>query len=401
MGSVAARHPLSVVLTGGNDADRAQVRTILTGLIDPRVDVVEASNASFVTPKNGSYEILVALLDGEPETWAKELTPLVQQRTWALVIGVTARRTPDAVRSAMEAGAAEVLFLPADAVDVARCLLKVSEKGRPSIRSNDGSGLALVSVSGGVGVSSLTIALAIALRRLTKKQVALVDLGLQCNALSSMLDLDPEHTIAELIDPTSPIDSIRLESVLSKHPSGLYLLGAPGKIEEAEMVSSTTVDATLALMRQVFDFLLVDCGHHINEGSVAAWERTGNVFYVVDQSITSVRCAHRFLDLFDRLHLKNVNLQIVLNRFAPEHPVSIEKIEKALRRPIAFRIPFDPAAFAAAEDGQAVLPAGSIAAKAIESFARTILGPPYLITETNGRSHHGGILTRVLSAVGL
>lgn len=134
---------------------------------------------------------------------------------------------------------------------------------------------------------------------------------------------------------------------------------------------------------------------------MAAWERTGNVFYILDQSITSVRCAHRFLDLFDRLHLKDVRIQLVLNRSAPEHPVTIDKIETALHHPIAIRIPYDPTAFASAEDGPAMLPAHSSAARAVDGFARSILGPPYLSAETNGHSLHGGVVSRMLSAVGL
>ena len=63
------------------------------------------------------------------------------------------------------------------------------------------------------------------------------------------------------------IDSIRLESVLSKHESGLYWLAAPKRIEEAELVSAATIEATLKVLREIFDVVVVDCGSHLTESS--------------------------------------------------------------------------------------------------------------------------------------
>ena len=163
----------------------------------------------------------------------------------------------------------------------------------------------------------MTVALGLALRRLTQKQVALVDLGLQSASLAAILDLKSIHSIGELADPTTSVDSIRLESATSKHASGLYLLSAPARIEDGEMVSPGTIEATIGVMLQLFDYVLIDCGHHVNEGTVASWERAGNVLYVLEQSITGVRAAQRFLDLFERLKLKHVSLDLLLNHYRP------------------------------------------------------------------------------------
>ena len=172
---------------------------------------------------------------------------------------------------------------------------------------------------------------------------------MQSDSLAPILDLETVHSIGELADPTSSVDSIRLESATCKHASGLYLLGAPPRIEDGEMVSPGTIEATVGVMLQLFDFVLIDCGHHVNEGSVAAWERAGNVLYVLEQSITGVHAAQRFLDLFDRLNLKHVSLDLLLNHYRPSHAVSLERIHDALHRPVAFCIPHDYAAVAVAE----------------------------------------------------
>jgi pilus assembly protein CpaE len=389
---------LKIVVAGGNDAERAAVRTALAEITEPKLEIADASASPPASTANGAgTEVVMTVLGDEPEGWTTQLKDWAGREPRPPLVALISSHSAEAVRMALRAGAEEVLVLPVDSNQLARCLVKISETHQDAGLSRSTT-LSLVSVAGGVGVSSLTAALAFAIRRLTKKQVALVDLGLQCSALSAILDLEPEHSISELVDPTSAIDSIRLESVLCKHESGLQLLAAPKRIEEAELVSAATVSTTLKLMDELFDFILIDCGHSVNEGSVAAWERSQHLLYVVDQSVTSVRPAQRFLNLFDRLQLKSVKPEFLLNRFAPDNPITGEKIEMALRRPIMARIPRDDESFAKAQitGGDLFVAApNSLVRVGVESLASRLCGAS---SERNGVSNRN-IFARLFSAV--
>jgi len=393
------RGSFNISLAGGTAAQRTALRESLAALTDLRIEAAEISAPGQAPPQSDAVRVLMILLDEDADMWEEELRPWVLSHNWSQVTAVVSRRTPEAVRSALSAGANEVLFMPLDPVDLARSLWTVSEINRSGGGRASKAAFALVSVSGGVGVSSLTVALGLALRRLTQKQVALVDLGLQSAALAAILDLESIHSIGELADPTTSVDSIRLESATSKHASGLYLLSAPKRIEDGEMVSPGTIEATIGMMLQLFDYVLIDCGHHVNEGSVAAWERAGNVLYVLDQSITAVRAAQRFLDLFDRLNLKHVTLDLLLNHYRPAHSISREKIEAALHRPVAFCVPHDPAALAAAEaqgDGLSSLGAGSPMLLAVDQLAETLIGAPQAVNS----ARKPGVFSKLMTAMG-
>lgn len=393
------RGSFNISLAGGSSAQRTALRESLAALTDLRIEMAEISAPGQAPPQSDAVRVLMIVLDEDVDMWEEELRPWVLSHNWSQVTAVVARRTPESVRAALSAGANEVLFMPLDPVDLARSLWTVSEMNRSGGGRASKAAFALVSVSGGVGVSSLTVALGLVLRRLTQKEVALVDLGFQSAALAAMLDLESIHSIGELADPTTSVDSIRLESATSKHASGLYLLSAPKRIEDGEMVSPGTIEATIGVMLQLFDYVLIDCGHHVNEGSVAAWERAGNVLYVLEQSITAVRAAQRFLDLFDRLNLKHVTLDLLLNHYRPSHAVSREKIEAALHRPVAFSVPHDPAALAAAEaqgDGLSSLEAGSPLLLAVDQLAETLIGAPQA---TNG-ARKPGVFSKLMTAMG-
>src|SRR5229473_1331581 len=245
---------LKIVVAGGNDAERAAVRTALAEITEPKLEIADPSASPSASSANGAGTEVMMVLGDEPEGWPTQLRDWAGREPRPPLVALISSHSAETVRMALRAGAEEVLVLPVDSNELTRCLVKISETHQGAGLSRSTT-LSLVSVAGGVGVSSLTAALGFAIRRLTKKQVALVDLGLQCGALAAILDLEPEHTISELADPTSAIDSIRLESVLCKHDSGLQLLAAPKRIEEAEMISAATVATTLKLMDELLDHL--------------------------------------------------------------------------------------------------------------------------------------------------
>lgn len=384
------------VIVAGADPDKCdEVCKALESVKELRLEVINGGNSPAESKRIGAGAVLLFVLGGDSALWEQEILSW-DERHWEAVIALLTTRSADAARLALRAGADEVLFLPLDPKDLVPSLVKLSER-QGTGRVRRGFTVSLVSVAGGAGSSSLTAALAFALRRLTGKQIVLVDLGLQTSTLAALLDLEPEHSIAELADPTSKIDSMRLESVLCTHESGLRLLAAPKRIEEGELVSASTVASALTVLRELFDCVIVDCGHHVNEGSVAAWEHSDRIFYILNQSITSVCPARRFCELFDRLQLKGPRLEFLLNRYTAGNAISTEKIETALHRPIVIRIGRDDKAFSAAEIAAAdlaVAAPGSDAAIDIERLACALLGQA-----RNGQAPRHGVFNRLLSAL--
>jgi Flp pilus assembly CpaE family ATPase len=112
-----------------------------------------------------------------------------------------------------------------------------------------------------------------------------------------------------------------------------------------------------------------------------------------------VRAAQRFLDLFERLNLKHVSLDLLLNHYRPAHSISLDKIQTALHRPIAFCIPHDNAAQAAAEaqgDALAALASGSPMLRAVNELAGGLIGAP----DGADGAHKSGVFSRLMNAMG-
>jgi pilus assembly protein CpaE len=395
-----AKHgALRVLLIGEAEERRTEVRLALAALGDPPLDISESAPSGNGSNGGPPFDVVMILFDGGNEEIALNLMQAQSETPNRPVLFALAQeRSPVLMRRILRAGADELLFLPLDPGDATRALLKISETRRRAERETGGVIISMVSTVGGVGVTSLVANLALALRYTLNKRVATVDLDLQTGGLAVFLNLEPERTIMQLAESDRRLDSIQLESVLTKHPSGVYLLAAPKRIEDSELVSDHTVGAALELMRQLFDFVVVDCGGYIDENAVAAWERSDHLFYLLDQSIAAARCAWRFIDLFARLGLSGIEPNFLLSRYQPHHPISEEQITHTLARPIFAKIPRDEKVLERAQLRATDLwqvGQGSVLARSIEDLARRLASGNEVSEESAG-----GLMSRLISAFG-
>ncbi|HTT77909.1 MAG TPA: AAA family ATPase [Candidatus Binataceae bacterium] len=383
----AKRGVLRVRLVGDADNSRADVRASLGALGDPPLELIEAETGGDSDDAADPDVVMVLFNGGNEDESLAYLQTQAEKTPRPALFALMHERSPVLMRRILRAGADELLFLPLDQGDVTRALLKISETRRRAERRSGGIVCAVVSTVGGVGVTSLAGNLALALRCTLNKRVAILDLDLQTDGMAVFLNLEPERTIMQLCETDRRLDSIQLESVLTKHPSGIYLLAAPKRIEDGELVADTTVSAVIDLMRQLFDFVIVDCGGYIDENAVAAWERADYLLYLLDQSISGARCAWRFVDLFSRLGLSGVEPSFVLSRYVPHHPISEDQIIHTLGRPIYAKIPRDERLLERvqlrAQDLWQVAPASPLA-RAIEGLARRINSGGEVAAESNG-----------------
>jgi pilus assembly protein CpaE len=392
------------------EAHRAEVLASLQGLPEPQLEITEKSPDALGASSNGNGkgsangnghaapDVVMVVFNGDEEGSLNYLQEVGETEPRPAIFALLHERSPGLMKRVLRAGADELLFLPLDTGDATRALLKISESRRREDQSGMGTVVSLVSLIGGVGVTSLAGNLALALRYSLDKRVAVIDLDLQTSALSVFLNVEPDRTVMALAEGEKKIDSIQLEGALSKHSSGIYLLAAPKRIEDSELVTDGAIGNVIEIMRQLFDYVIVDCGTHIDAGKVAAWERSQQLFYVLDQSIGAARCAWRFVDLCGRLGLNNLEPAFVISRFISNHPISEEQLSHTLARPIYAKIPRDEKVLErvqlSAQDLWQVAP-NSPLTKAVEEMARKLDG----VGEQDS-TRNGSLVSRLLSSFG-
>jgi pilus assembly protein CpaE len=129
---------------------------------------------------------------------------------------------------------------------------------------------------------------------------------------------------------------------MSRHHSGLAFLPAPGDPEDSEEVSAEHIARILDLSRQLFDVVLIDCASmRVDDRTMEIFNLSDKIFVVTDLSVPAVRNAARLCKLIAKLGINQEKIEVVVNRYLKGGALSIEEVEKTLKKRLFWLFPND------------------------------------------------------------
>jgi Flp pilus assembly CpaE family ATPase len=123
----------------------------------------------------------------------------------------------------------------------------------------------------GAGVTTITAGLAVALETNSGKSIVVVDLDLQTDDLSMVLKVRGDATLADLCDGRKEFSMHALLRALRRHRSSVHVLAASRRIELNGSIQPSALASTLRALRQLLDFVSIDCGSRIKLLAKNAW----------------------------------------------------------------------------------------------------------------------------------
>ena len=130
-------------------------------------------------------------------------------------------------------------------------------KGLARTRAATAPLIAVLGPKGGTGKTLVATNLAVALAQ-RDANVVLVDLDLQFGDVGLALGLSPERTMYDLVKAGPPFDHDKLDRHLIKHSSGVKVLVAPTRPDQASAVSIDFLRDVYASLRTMCDVVIVD-----------------------------------------------------------------------------------------------------------------------------------------------
>jgi pilus assembly protein CpaE len=284
------------------------------------------------------------------------------------IIILTARGQPVDRQAALDAGADEYISKPVTMVDLAERVEELLSK-RTSVRAALLKGiLVMLSLRGGVGVTTLATNLAATLAQAGDKAACLVDLSPSSGHAALQLGLRPEPNWSGLVG-VGGIDAAAVGAHLLQHDSGLRLLASPVfPVVGQQGISRPMAQAILGALQREFSIVVVDAPSVLNEATVAAVEMAAAVSLVVTAEPPSIQAAMGTLRALTRWLAK---FHVILNQVSPGAQPPAEAIERTLKRQVIGVVPFDPAQAQALVKGapQAIHDPNSPLAQAVRKLA--------------------------------
>jgi pilus assembly protein CpaE len=208
-------------------------------------------------------------------------------------------------------------------------------------QAEPGRTIALLAPSGGSGSSTLAVNIATLLAK-DHQSALLIDLKLEAGDLAALLDLRPNHTLAELCQNAERMDRTMLERSLAKHASGIHLLAPPRTFADVGYVTPEGVRQALALGRSLFPYVVADLDHTFGEEQIQVLNQADIILLVLRLDFVSLRNTQRYLEHLGRLGIPPDRVRLVVNRYGQPKEVPAAKAEEALGVKIFHYVPEEP-----------------------------------------------------------
>ena len=334
---------LSVALIGPDEPRRKTIASVLAECpgVETRVFSSYPADADELPRMlEEHHDVVIVDLDGDPKL-AIDMVESICDDGSRTVMVFSEQADRELVVRCMRAGAREFLALPITVADMADALARVSVRlpGASPARRKAGSLFVFLGAKGGCGVTTLASNFAVLLAQESGEKTLLIDLGLPLGDVAINLGVIAKFSTDNAFQDPSRIDANFLSSLLATHPSGLFVLAAPGDFPPTR-VTVDAVDKLLAVARQNFDYVVVDAGSRLDLKGSALFDISATIYLVTQVGISELRNSNRLISQY--FATKGRKLQIVLNRFISHAmPFGEEDITKALTRPAQWRIPED------------------------------------------------------------
>jgi pilus assembly protein CpaE len=307
-----------------------------------KVDIVASLEMALDEAERNSPDIVIVgpTLVGD---LALELGTYLSSSTRTSTIFVASEVDAVLLRSAMRAGVADVIALADIDTELSSSIaraLKLSGRANPGFAAQgeetgrQGRVITVFSTKGGVGKSVLSTNIAVALQKTTKSHVAILDLDLEFGDVGIMLGIKPRRTLFDAVQAFDRLDADMLEGFMETHPTGVKVMLAPLSPEDADAISAARVAHVIKLMRDIFDYVIIDT-------SPAALDRSDLVYIITMMDVASIKNTRISLKKLGQLGYNHGSLRLVLNRSDSKVLLQPDEVERAIGSRIDAHIPSD------------------------------------------------------------
>lgn len=249
--------------------------------------------------------------------------------------------SPQLILSCVRAGAQEFISRPIDTNELQKAMehiRRLSERtvGRAKHR---GTVLSVFSGKGGVGTTSMVANLGVALANRDVRAV-LVDMSFQMGDLGLMLDQPPRYSLTDGFDGDT-LSETKLRSIISQHDSGAYVLTVAASPEIAEEITRHHISSLLTMLSNMFDYVVIDVGRHLDDRTVEALELCDAVLMMALQDVPTIRNVSRYLEMIERLEIEREKVKLIVNRYQKKNRLMLRDVEAALDMETFWTIPND------------------------------------------------------------
>ena len=223
--------------------------------------------------------------------------------------------------------------------------MQIVQQMEKTASRGDATVITVHSLRGGLGCSSIVVNLGLAFHKLWGKPTLLVDGILTAGQVALMLDAKPGATWENLVGvDLENLDEAVVSEMMCSHKSGIRYLASPRYPIAADTFTNETLKLFMDRLRSQNDFIIVDASHDFSDMTIQMLSASNTILLVMAPEMASLRTTMSALEIYDRLGMPLEKVKIVLNNNSSNPAIKQAQLEKVLKRPVDFVLPFEAGA---------------------------------------------------------
>ena len=337
--------PIKVFITGAANG-LAEVRE---GLADhPEVELVGTAADPAKAGARLAESAAQVILHG---TSANDHIPsdeieAIRAVTAAPIVLVTSASANSLLTEALAAGVNDVVLLPQLTDGIVFTIKKAHSLAAGRVggsskasSATEGKVITLFSPKGGSGKTVLACNLAVTFARKHERRTLLLDLDLQFGDAAIMMGIEPDKTIYDLVMARRELDGDALAGYVTAHQSGVHVMPAPLRPEDAELVTEERLGHLFAVAKENYDVVVVDTPPFFHGPVLSTLDRTDQLLLIGTLDVPAIKNIKLTLQTLDLLHYPKERRHLVLNKTGAKVGLNPREVERALEMPVAFDVP--------------------------------------------------------------
>ena len=256
---------------------------------------------------------------------------------------IVIKENPDVnfIVSVIRQGAREILAYPVIKSEFKNSLEKIkfqfSEDYTKQARCKM---ITVFSNKGGIGKTSIAANLALELARVTKENVALIDLNFQFGDITTFMDIQPSFDISYMFDNLNSLNREFLYSTMEQYKdTSLYVLADSPYFRPSKQISSKQVAKFFEILKENFAYIIVDTDSAFDAKTITTLDQSDIIFLVTIVNLPALRNCQRCLNLFEKMGYDENKVQIIINRYMENDEITVNDVEKLLNKSVYWKIP--------------------------------------------------------------
>ncbi|MFM2588996.1 CpaE family protein [Vibrio sp. TBV020] len=245
---------------------------------------------------------------------------------------------------------------------------------------NLGDLIVFMNTKGGAGASLIALNTAITLAKNQPDEVLLVDLDMQFGVIEDYLNVQCTYGIADAIANVADLDDVSLGSLVTKHESGLHILGFKRENSHENFEKVGQLSKLIPVLRERYPLVIIDLSRGLDRQFGSVISPATKVFLVTQQNLVAVKNTTQILKaLTFEFGITKEQMEVIVNRYEKRQSIKLKDIQDTVGSLQVHTVPNEfKVAIESANLGRPYIQAkkSSSMSKSVQNLANSLMPEP-------------------------